>query len=355
VNRLVSSSLHAGFALVSLFLPHVSSHAAYIVEQVAVLPEGSMRIIRALNDDEEIVGGARLRNKHHGLRLSRASIEQVEGSPGTDYSIALGVNEAGEIVGSANGAKALRAFRAARDLKPVDLGPLPGDSASEAFAVNRHGKAAGYSSGPGGARAVTWLRTGAIEALPALSGAHSSKAFAINDGDDVVGISAHAHRSRATRWSKGGVKDLGTLPGDSRSEALAINDVGDIVGSSGDSRTDRHAVLWSEEGTIQDLGTLGGGETSRALGINNRGEVVGVSHTPRGNQAFIWTRQGGMRNLNHLVVNRSAYVLTQALSINSRGVILAIGQEELEHVEEEGHSHDLHELPVHVFLLRPER
>jgi hypothetical protein len=80
-----------------------------------------------------------------------------------------------------------------------------------------------------------------------------------------------------------------------------------------------------------------------------------VSHTPRGNQAFVWTRDGGMQNLNHLVTARARYVLTQALSINAKGVILAIGQEELEPVEEEGHAHDLHELPVHVFLLRPER
>jgi probable HAF family extracellular repeat protein len=101
-------------------------------------------------------------------------------------------------------------------------------------------------------------------------------------------------------------------------------------------------------------GTLEGGKTSRALGINNRGEVVGVSHTPRGNQAFVWTRQAGMQNLNKLVPTLAGFVLTDALAINGKGVILAIGQEETDHVEEEGHAHDLHELPVHVFLLRPQ-
>lgn len=159
---------------------------------------------------------------------------------------------------------------------------------------------------------------------------------------------------RAVLWSNGEIRDLGTLSGHLVSEALAINNRGDVVGSSGDPESERHAALWRPGHRAQDLGTLEGGDTSRALGINNRGEVVGVAHTPEGSQAFVWTAANGMRNLNDLVIARSGYVLTQALSINVRGVILAVGQEAVEH-EADGHSHDLHELPVHIFLLRPKQ
>lgn len=342
---------------VFLFLVALNpAHAAYIAEQLAVLPEGSAHVVRALNDGDEAVGGGRLKSKHHGFRLKRGSIEEVEGLPGSDYSVALGINDLGEIVGSANSATAVRAFRSGGNAKPVALGTLPGDSGSEALAVNQQGEAAGYSSGDAGVRAVLWSASGVITALPRLAGAKSSKAFSINDRGEAVGVSVIASDPRAVVWSGGGVTDLGMLPGHKESEALAIDNRGEVVGSSGDPGTNRHATLWSEQGVIEDLGTLEGGETSRALGINKRREVVGASHTPRGTQAFIWTREGGMQNLNHLVAAPpSGFVLTQAVSINGKGVILAIGQEEIEQVEEEGHSHDLHELPVHVFLLRPER
>jgi probable HAF family extracellular repeat protein len=48
---------------------------------------------------------------------------------------------------------------------------------------------------------------------------------------------------------------------------------------------------------MEDLGTLGGAR-SAALGISDNGVVVGISETGRGTEeAFIWTRGGGMRSL----------------------------------------------------------
>ena len=329
------------------------AHATYIAEQIAILPEGSARVVRAINDDGEAVGGGRLKNTYYGLRLRRGSIEEIEGLPGSDYSIALGINNLGEIVGSANGGTAVRAFRSMRKSKPVDLGTLPGDSGSEALALNNRGEAAGYSIGPGGARAVVWSAAGTIHALPNPSGATYTKALALNDRGDVAGIAEHATGPRAIVWGGGRVEVLEALPTHGQTEALAINGRGEIVGSTGDLETNRRAAMWSEQGAIEDLGTLEGGETSRALGINDRGVVVGVSHTPIGNQAFIWTREAGMQNLNDLMASSSGFVLTQALAINARGVILAVGEEQVEHLTEE-HPHDLHEVAVHVFLVRPE-
>ena len=142
---------------------------------------------------------------------------------------------------------------------------------------------------------------------------------------------------------RGTVQDLGTLPGHGVSEALSINESGDVVGSSGNLQQ-RRAVLWAQGGAIRDLGILPGGASSRALGIRE-GEVVGTSETSDGEHAFLWTQAAGMQGLNSLLTSRSGFVLTQAVSINSQGIILAIGQND--------DTHQTHEKPLRIFILVP--
>src|SRR5262249_42382323 len=125
------------------------------------------------------------------------------------------------------------------------------------------------------------------------------------------------------------VKDLGTLGG-SFSQAIGINDAGHVVGAStiaGDGET--HAFIWSAKAGMRDLGTLGGTLSLPAgtfslgdqpgRGINNQGHVVGVSSTA-GNlesHAFLWTPNGGMRDLGTL-----GGTFSQAGGINDGGVVV---------------------------------
>ena len=97
-----------------------------------------------------------------------------------------------------------------------------------------------------------------------------------------------------------------------------------------------------------DLGMLPGGGTSRALGINDRGDVVGSSAAGHDLHAFLWTAAGGLQDLNALIP-RSDFILMEAVAVNARGVILAIGRDGTD----DG-PHDHHEeFPVRVFLLEP--
>jgi probable HAF family extracellular repeat protein len=341
---LVSLLLCAGLALTP-----AQTEAAYAATELASLPVGSSRVVRAANDAGEIVGTVGQR----GFLLNGGGLQEIASLPGSDQSAALGINNLGHVVGSANIATGMRAFRSRRTTGIVALGTFPGDNGSEALAINDPGKAIGYSSGSTGVRAVVWTSAGAIQALPVLAGSDSSRGLAINDGGDVVGVCDTPSGPRAVLWEGGAVQDLGTLPGHGASEALSINANGVIVGFSGDPEAEHHAVLWpSGGGPIQDLGTLPDGTSSRALWINNRREVVGVSETSAGDHAFLWTEQDGMQDLNGLLTSRFGFVLTQAVAISARGVIVAVGVDEATGAEQ-GHDHDDHELPLRIFRLIP--
>ena len=345
---LVSLSLCAGLALT-----RAQTEAAYAATELASLPVGSSHVVRAANDGDEIVGSARRGGDrgHRGFLLKSGPLQEIGGLPGSDYSAALGINNLGQVVGSANTATGMRAFRSRRTTGVVALGTLPGDNSSVALAINHSGQAVGYSSGPPGVRAVVWTPAGAIRALPMLPGCDSARGLAINDLGDVVGVCDTVSGPRAVLWEGDAVQDLGTLPGHGASEALSINANGVIVGSSGDPEAQHHAVLWpSGGGPIQDLGTLPDGTSSRALAISNRREVVGISEASAGDHAFLWTEQDGMQDLNGLLTSRFGFVLTQAVAISAQGVIVAVGVDEATGAEQ-GHDHDDHELPLRIFRL----
>jgi probable HAF family extracellular repeat protein len=365
VGFLTAFALCAGLLL---FPARAKAASAYVATELAVLTEATTRVVRTVNGSTEVVGGTRLGSgRHQGFLLdgrlvpigriggrdlqeidrlfqSDRFLQPIEGRPGSDYSTAYGINDFGDIAGAANSATGVRAFRSRRNTAYIELAPLSGDTNSAAFGINLRGEIVGNSGGPNGTRAVIWNPGGIVRPLPALSGTNGSQAFAINDPGDVVGVSEMPSGPRATLWARGGTaQDLGTLPGHGVSEALSISESGDVVGSSGNLQQ-RRAVLWAQGGAIRDLGTLPGGASSRALGIS-KGEVVGTSETSDGEHAFLWTQAAGMQDLNSLLTSRSGFVLTHAVSINSQGIILAIGQND--------DSHQTHEKPLRIFILVP--
>ena len=101
---------------------------------------------------------------------------------------------------------------------------------------------------------------------------------------------------------------------------------------------------------MEGLGTLTGGVYSRALAINEPGDIVGVSDSPVGNRAVLWTRQREMWDLNQLIPAGSNLVLTEAVSINNQGQILAIGQTG-KALSKQEHNHSREEEPTRVVLL----
>jgi probable HAF family extracellular repeat protein len=186
------------------------------------------------------------------LAATAAYIVRDLGTLGGLSSWALGINDAGAVVGASA------------------LGAYP-DTRSHAF---------------------VW-RNGVMTDLGTLAGGQSSQATAINQDGTIVGWSHNrAGDMRAVRWKNGTKRSLGTLGG-RNSQALAINVYGVIVGWSETASGNRHAFIW-KDGVMTDLGTMGG-TFSTATGINRAGAVVGYSTTATsGNKSHAFKWKGGV-------------------------------------------------------------
>lgn len=144
----------------------------------------------------------------------------------------------------------------------------------------------------------------------------------------TIAVSGAASLERADPLPLYAIEDLGIPSGMVGSVATNINDAGDVIGEFrgpippvGSVRI-RRAFLYTT--SMEDLGLVPGTSQSRAFGLNNRREVVGTSSTaPVGGfsrvQAFVWTREHGIRALPSLP---GGELYTVAMSINDDGDIV---------------------------------
>jgi len=343
----------------------------YTVVDLATLSQGNVSIVRGPNVTGEGVGAGTVAGKPSGARRgllfrSGAIAEPLAGLAGGDDTTVFGLNDSGGLVGASNIGTAVRGFVGTRGGGVRELPPLSGDNASTAFALNNTRHAVGFSSGANGEKAVIWDANAAPSVLPRFEGARSSRATAISSRGDVVGVARVASGAIPVIWPSGQLaRQLPLLAGHVSGEASSVNSSGDAVGFSAQSSGKRRATAWSASGEAVDIGTLPGGDFSQALDINNQGDIVGSSNSGIGLRAFLWTRGGGMVDLNTLIP-ASDFVLTKAVGINNAGVIMASGYALADaHAAaghgvataspaspDAGHGHDdTHELPVRVFLL----
>src|SRR5256886_12732247 len=124
-----------------------------------------------------------------------------------------------------------------------NLGALPGSVYSIAVGINDHGQVVGLSD----SHAFLWQN----DTMTDLGGGGAN---GINNLGQAVGGSG----TRAVLWEDGAVTDLGTLPGDDYSVAYAIKDAGQVVGGGcGGTCGWVRAFLWPN-GPMTDPGRLAG-------------------------------------------------------------------------------------------------
>jgi probable HAF family extracellular repeat protein len=208
----------------------------------------------------------------------------------------------------------------------TDLGALPGGISSGAMGINDSGQVVGSANAPGYAQHAFLYTGGAMTDLGTLGGIHSS-AYGINNAGQVVGGAYRADgNSHAFLYTGGAMADLGTLGG-SWSVARGINNGGQVVGCAYTAGEVGHAFLYSG-GVMTDLGTPSGGE-SYAYGINNGGQVVGYASGGGAvnsyRLAFLYSG-GVMTDLNALISSDSGWTLIEATAINDLGQIVGYGR-----------------------------
>jgi probable HAF family extracellular repeat protein len=262
-----------------------------------------------LNNAGQITGSAKLtaaQDDYKAFRWSSSTGAQLL-TGCCDSMWGNDINDAGTIVGVAQTSASVgnRAF-VATGTSTTALSLLAGGDPEEntgAVAINNAGQIAGLSptSTFGVTHAVVWSAGGVIQDLGTLGGTNS-RAIDINDAGQVIG-SSQTTGNAATHFflwsSSGGMQDLNTTVNPSITSVVEINAAGQIIGTyiiGGAS----HAFLYTPGTGLRDLGSLGG-TTSAPTGLNDNGDVVGSSTlADASTHAFLWTAADGMEDITAL-------------------------------------------------------
>jgi len=274
-----------------------------------------------INDNGQIVG----ESGGHAIVWQDEEFTMLEDLDPNLRSTALGINNAGEIVGCSNIGALPRAVRAVLWTpdglggynSPVDLGTLGGPQ-SCAFDINDLGQIVGSADPPVGISHPTIWNNAVPTDLGTL-GTLGGEARAINNNGQVVGLLiASSSNFPMFLWdSVNGMQNLGHFgSGLTSTRANDINDDGIITGRGSGSLSAFEAFVW-ENGVFTGLGDLAG-IGSQANGINNNGQVVGqtlISLFER--HAFVWDSENGMQDQGSLSGAHS-----EGFAINNLGQIV---------------------------------
>ena len=273
--------------------------------------EGLVAMVPVANDHGTTIGYADVLVK---------SVSTPDGTVLATMAAMVGadMNNAGVMVGDKQISARTKPIRWTREggVEPLPIGDT--GRSGTAYDVNEAGMIAGeITLTTGKLVPALWQADGSLTdiGVPDWRAYTSARASALNDNGQVVGDArAFVKEGTVSRqydegyvWSvTAGFRRLPHLS-DDVSETLphAVNDAGWVVGSSKINGT-KHAVMWSPQGSIEDLGVLPGMGDSDATAISQNGTVVGTS----GDDAFVWTRAGGMHRLADYGFDGSALKVT---------------------------------------------
>lgn len=329
-----------------LLLGVLASAQTYKITDLGVLPGDTSSLSSWVNSVGQVVGCSDTSSGsafpcqgtntgHAFLWTSASGLQDLGTLPGGTFSTADGINDSGQAVGwsTTNGQNVPHGFRWTQAQGMTDLGTLSGGTYSYAIAITKNGVICGYSdsgSSNGVGDAVVWTPANKIMDLGSLPGGPLfNEALTINDHYQIAGAALYQSGNfQAFYWTpSSSLKPLPTFPGATNSAAGGNNLAGVIVGSSNSgTNSNGIAVAWDTKLKIHTLGTLPGDASSFASYINDLDEAVGASANSSGtSRAVIWTKSGGIKDLNKLIPPNSGWNLIFAIQINNAGQITGYG------------------------------
>lgn len=310
-----------GFATLALGLlaPAALAAPSYAVTSLGTLPGTDSSVATGLNDAGQVVGYSGVGYSAQAFVWQSGATTALGNLPGGSYSYGYSINGSGVVAGYGNASGgAARAYQTVGGT-PTDLGvnsSYPNNAI--AYGINASGAVVGKSEGGINARAIEW--SGGTASVLDSTDYRNTFAYGVNDSGVVVGYGNKTGKAdQALLWSGvgGALTVLPSLadPLGYGSFATGINGSGQVVGASG-----LDAVLWSG-GVATDLGNLDPTGYSVANAINAAGLAVGTSYGDAANRAFLWNGTS-MVDLNSLIDPASGFTLVDARGINASGQIV---------------------------------
>jgi probable HAF family extracellular repeat protein len=258
-----------------------------------------------------LAGAATLSSVAFG-QTAMFSVKALAKPPGETQAGAIGINDAGDVVGTVSGSSQCPNFCAVIWVNgvPTLLGAVAGATKSSAISINNSGEIAGIAAGDTfGIQAVIW-NNGTPTPLPGAYSSASNAAF-LNDAGQVVGT----EEVSAVEWNGLTETVLGLMPGDTEAGAAGVNNNNLVVGFTCCANGSGRATVW--HGTVPSLlpSIIKTGGSDNAYAVNNSGVVVGAASTGAGRHAAAWA--------NGVVTDLGALnTISSALAVNNRGIIV---------------------------------
>lgn len=299
--------------------PPTDASTIYTITDLGTLG-GSGSEGKALNNQGQVVGDALTADGSiHAFLWQNGKMTDLGTAPGYKSSIALGINDKGQVVGYLSTGSFNDGTPQAFLWENGHM-TLVGEQGSMAVGINNQSQVIGESPAADGTiHGYVW-QDGQTTDLGTLPGLRFGRVSAINNKGQVVGT-VFRFSNAATYpflWQDGQMTDLGTFE-DYTTGPEAINDNGQVAGIafSVPDGSVAEAVLW-QNGKITDLGRIGG-PYAYVSGINNSGQISGYAQDTEYDVHLFVAQDGQFINLTPLISSASGW------NLHSRGFVTANG------------------------------